>query len=348
MFLDLGTTANRRKFSRLASVVVAALLALPAGAQAEVREMRLRAGTSQSDQHPDYLGLKKLADIVSQKSGGKIKISVAPGATLGTDVQMQANLQAGTQDIMTTSPVTMAGQIPQVSILDLPFVLRSTEEYDRLMDGAVGQKFNELMAEKGWIGLGFTSNGFRQTTSNRKPVTKWEDFQGLKIRAIQNPMYLELFSTLGANPTPLPVSEIYTALETGTVDAQENPLPQIVFMRLFEVQKFLSLTSHSLNSVVMIIGKPSWDKLNDEEKAIIRDASREVTLFKRDLVKTKTGDWLQSVKEAGVKVNDITPEERARFAEKVRPVVEKFGAQLGKDFSDMYFAEVKKVQAASN
>lgn len=331
-----------------ASAMLAAVIALPAQSQAEIREMRLRAGTSQSDQHPDYLGLKKLAEIVSEKSGGKMKISVAPGATLGTDVQMQANLQAGTQDIMTGSPVTMAGQIPEVSILDMPFVLRSTDEYDKVMDGPVGDRFNALMAEKGWIGLGFTSNGFRQTTSKTKPITKWEDFQGLKIRAIQNPMYLELFETLGANPTPLPVSEIYTALETGTVDAQENPLPQIVFMRLFEVQKYLSLTNHSLNSVVMLIGKPSWDKLNDEEKKIITDASREVTLFKRDLVKTRTNDWLQTVKDAGVTVNEITPEERERFAEKTKPVVEKFSGQLGKEFSDMYFAEVKKVQASSN
>lgn len=332
----------------LASFMLAALVAMPGQSQAEIREMRLRAGTSQSDQHPDYLGLKKLAEIVSEKSDGKIKITVAPGATLGTDVQMQANLQAGTQDIMTGSPVTMAGQIPEVSILDLPFVLRSTDEYDNIMDGPVGDRLNELMAAKGWIGLGFTSNGFRQTSSETKPITRWEDFQGLKIRAIQNPMYLELFSVLGANPTPLPVSEIYTALETGTVDAQENPLPQIVFMRLFEVQKYLSLTNHSLNSVVMLIGKPSWEKLNDEEKKIISDASREVTLFKRELVKLKTNDWLQTVKDAGVTVNEVTADERDRFAEKTKPVVEKFSGQLGKEFSELYFAEVKKVQAASN
>ncbi|MDG3579405.1 DctP family TRAP transporter solute-binding subunit [Rhizobium sp. YJ-22] len=343
-----------RKFSSLkrgallASAIALALAALPAASRAEVREMRLRAGTSQSDQHPDYLGFKKFAELVSEKSGGKIKISVAPGATLGTDVQMQANLQAGTQDFMSGSPVTMAGQIPEVSVLDLPYVFRSTEEYDKLMDGVVGARFNELMAQKGWIGLGFTNNGFRETTTKTKPITKWEDFQGLKIRAIQNPMYLELFSTLGANPTPLPVSEIYTALETGTVEAQENPLPQIVFMRLFEVQKYLSLTNHSLNSVVMLAGKPTWEKLNDDEKKIISEAAREVTLYKRDLVKSKTGEWLESVKKAGVTVNEISPAERERFAEKVKPVVEKFSAQVGKDFSDMYFSELKKIQSGAN
>ncbi|MBO9127910.1 MULTISPECIES: DctP family TRAP transporter solute-binding subunit [unclassified Rhizobium] len=346
MFID--RKIGRLKAGLIVSAMGAAMLALPTASQAEIREMRLRAGTSQSDQHPDFLGFKKFAEIVSEKSGGKIKITVAPGATLGTDVQMQANLQAGTQDFMTTSPVTMAGQIPQVSILDLPFVFKSSEEYDKLMDGAVGAKFNELMAEKGWIGLGFTNNGFRETTSKIKAITKWEDFQGLKIRAIQNPMYLELFKTLGANPTPLPVSEIYTALETGTVEAQENPLPQIVFMRLFEVQKFLSLTNHSLNSVVLLMGKPSWNKLNDDEKKLISDAAREVTLYKRDLVKTKTADWLKTVQEAGVAVNEITPEERQRFADKTKPVVEKFSAELGKDFSDMYFAELKKIQVGSN
>lgn len=344
------TNVTRRPLLRasLLSGLIAALIAVPTLAQAEVRQMRLRAGTSQSDQHPDYLGLKRLSELVDQKSGGKIKISVHPSATLGTDVQMQANLQAGTQDIMTGSPVTMSGQIPQVSILDLPYVLKSAEEFDRVMDGPVGDRFNALMAEKGWIGLGFTSNGFRQTSSNVKPIAKWEDFQGLKIRAIQNPMYLELFTTLGANPTPLPVSEIYTALETGTVSAQENPLPQIIFMRLYEVQKFLSLTAHSLNSVVMLIGKPSWEKLNAEEKAILTEASRDVTLFKRNLVKTKTAEWLDAMKKAGVTINDVTPQERDRFAAKVKPVVDKFAAELGADFSAFYFAEVQKVRAASN
>nr|WP_278434455.1 DctP family TRAP transporter solute-binding subunit [Brucella anthropi] len=346
MFINKGVASV--KAGVIASTLAAALFAVPSASQAEIREMRLRAGTSQSDQHPDYLGFKKFAEIVSEKSGGKIKITVAPGATLGTDVQMQANLQAGTQDFMTTSPVTMAGQIPQVSILDLPYVFKTSEEYDKLMDGPVGAKFNELMAEKGWIGLGFTNNGFRETTSKVKAIARWEDFGGLKIRAIQNPMYLELFKTLGANPTPLPVSEIYTALETGTVEAQENPLPQIVFMRLFEVQKYLSLTNHSLNSVVLLMGKPSWNKLNDDEKKLITDAAREVTLYKRDLVKTKTADWLKTVQEAGVEVNEISPKERQRFADKTKPVVEKFSAELGKDFSNFYFAELKKIQAASN
>ena len=324
----------------LASLVGAPLLA---SAQA----VDLKAGTSMAPDHPAAMLLKKFSEVLAAKSGGKLKMTVHTNAVLGADVQMQAQLQAGTQDVMTTGTATMASQVREMAILDFPAVFRSGEEFDRVVDGSMGKLLADKSYPHGWVVLGYTHNGFRNTTNNKRPINRWEDFEGIKLRVIQNAMYIDMFKQLGANPTPLPVSEVYTALETKAVDGQENPLAQIVTLRMHEVQKYLSLTQHSINSEALLMGRKTWDKLSKADQATVQAAAQEAKAWKRQQLTAMEAGWTETVKKAGMVVNTLSLPERQRMADRLKPVVDRQNEKVGEDFARQFYAEVAKLRAGA-
>lgn len=307
-------------------------------------QQQLKAGTAMTPDHPAALLLKKFSEVLDAKSGGKVKLQVLTNGVLGADVQMQSQLQAGTQDVMTTGTATMASQVKEMAILDFPFVFQSGEEFDRVMDGPMGKLLSDKAYEKGWVVLAYTHNGFRNTTNSKRPITKWEDFNGLKLRVIQNAMYIDMFKQLGANPTPMPVTEVYTALETKAVDGQENPLPQIVTMKMQEVQKYLSMTQHSINSEALLMGRKSWEKLSKDEQAMVVAAANEAKTWKRQQLKTMEAGMLDTVKKAGMQVNEVSLAERQRMAAQLKPVIDRQNERVGEDFAKQFYAEVQKVR----
>lgn len=320
-------------------------LVLPLSARAQTRD--LKAGTSMTPDHPAALMLNKFSEVLAQKSGGKLKMTVHNSGVLGADMQQQQQLQAGTQDVMTTGTATMAGQVKEMAILDFPFVFQSGEEFDRTLDGSVGKQLSDKAYEKGWVVLAYTHNGFRNTTNTKRPITKWEDFDGLKLRVIQNAMYIDMFKQLGANPTPMPVTEVYTALETKAVDGQENPLAQIVTMRMQEVQKYLSLTQHSINSEALLMGRKTWDKLSKEEQSQVLAAANEAKLFKRQKLAELEKQWLEQVTKAGMNVNIVPLPERQRMAVRLKPVIERQNERVGESFAHQFYAEMQKQRPAA-
>jgi tripartite ATP-independent transporter DctP family solute receptor len=328
---------------RTALAGAALLLSIPLIASAQ---QSLKGGTSMTPDHPAAALLGKFSELLDAKSHGKLKLQVLTNGVLGADVQMQSQLQAGTQDVMTTGTATMASQVKEMAILDFPFVFQSGEEFDRVMDGPMGKLLSDKAYEKGWVVLAYTHNGFRNTTNSRRPITKWEDFNGLKLRVIQNAMYIDMFKQLGANPTPMAVTEVYTALETKAVDGQENPLPQIVTMKMHEVQKYLSMTQHSINSEALLIGRKSWDKLGKDEQATVMAAANEAKQWKRQALKTMEGAMLETVRKAGVQVNDVSLAERQRMAVQLKPVIDRQNERVGEDFAKAFYADVQKVRAA--
>jgi tripartite ATP-independent transporter DctP family solute receptor len=209
----------------------------------------------------------------------------------------------------------------------------------------MGKLLSDKAYEKGWVVLAYTHNGFRNTTNSRRPITKWEDFNGLKLRVIQNAMYIDMFKQLGANPTPMPVTEVYTALETKAVDGQENPLPQIVTMKMHEVQKYLSMTQHSINSEALLIGRKSWEKLSKADQATVVAAATEAKQWKRQALKTMEASMLDTVKKAGVQVNDVSLAERQRIAVQLKPVIDRQNERVGEDFAQRFYAEVQRVRS---
>jgi tripartite ATP-independent transporter DctP family solute receptor len=225
-------------------LMIASLSIASASMAADIRDRNIKVGIGLSADHPQGQSLNQFAELVRQKSGGKIKVKLYAGGALGNDVTMISALQGGTQEMVVpdTSTLVGIGGLREFGLVNLPFLFRNGEEADAVLDGPFGQKLLAKLPEKGLIGFGFWENGFRQVTNSRRAIAKGEDFSGLKIRVIQNPLFIETFTALGANALPMPFPEVYTALETKTVDGQENPLATILASKFYEVQKHAVLS----------------------------------------------------------------------------------------------------------
>ncbi len=328
--------------STLAIGISAAILAFAAPAAAQVRAHDLKAGTNLADDHPQTLGAKKFAELVERLSNGKMKIKVFSAGALGSDLQMQSALQGGILDFTVPSTSTLAGLVKEFGVFDFPFLFNTADEADKVLDGPFGQRIADKLVEKQLVSLGYWENGYRNATNSKLPIQRWEDFQGLKIRTVQNAVVIDLFNNFGANAVPMAFNELFTALETKTVDAQENPLPVISTAKFYEVQKYLSLTRHSYTALVFLVGKKTWDRFNDDEKKIIKTAADEAKLFERRTNRTLEAKLVETLKKEGMIVNDVQPGERVRMAEKARTVVTKYGAQIGETTLADLYAEIEK------
>ncbi len=320
------------------------LLGSVASHAAEIRERTLRFAFQNVVEHPQGQGAKKFADLLSEKSGGKIKVRLFPGGTLGGDVQTVSALQGGTLDITVLNSGILAAQAPDFAMLDFPFLFNDADEAHAVIDGPVGQKLAAQLENKGLVGLGYWGLGFRHLTNSQRPVTKLEDMQGLKVRVIQSPIYLETFSALGSNPVPMAFPEVYTGLEQHTIDGQENPFTVIEGNKFYEVQKYLSVTGHIFNPQSLIIGQKSWNRFNDDEKALIREAAAEAQQFQREL-SSSSMDKARAALDGKVAINDVSDAEKERFRERVKPVIEKFSQEIDGDLVQMMYDEIAKVRA---
>ncbi|MBA1228601.1 TRAP transporter substrate-binding protein [Pseudomonas viridiflava] len=321
------------------------LLASVASQAADIRERTLRFAFQNVKEHPQGQGAQKFADLLSESSGGKIKVRLFPGGTLGGDVQTVSALQGGTLDITVLNSGILAAQAPDFAMLDFPFLFNDVKEAHAVIDGPIGQKLAAQLDSKGLVALGYWDLGFRNVTNSKHPITRLEDMQGLKIRVIQSPIYLKTFSALGANPVPMAFPEVYTGLEQRTIDGQENPFTVIEGSKFFEVQKYLSVTGHIFNPQSLIMSQKTWNRLNDDEKALIRDAAAKAQVFQRE-VTAASMDKARANLEEHIAVNDISPAEKDRFRERVKPVIDEFSQQLDAGLVKMMYDEIAKVRAA--
>lgn len=276
-------------------------------------------------------GVSRFVDLVDKKSQGRIKIKPFYNGALGNDVQVTSSLQGGTIEFTVPQTSTLTGMIKEFEILDFPFLFSSEQEAEKVLDGPSGQKLLDKLPAKGLVGLAYWENGFFNATNSKLPIQKFEDFQGLKFRAVQAKISQETVKALGANPVPLAVPELYTALETRTVDGQGTPSAVIAALKLNEVQKFLSLTRHSYGAFVPLVSKKFWDGLSPADQAILRESAVETRSFQRGVARDQAKGAEASMAAKGLLVNDITPAERKRMREKVRPVWEMFTKEVGPD-----------------
>ena len=323
-----------------------AAVLLPGIAQAEIKDRTLRFAFQNAQEHPQGQGAKKFADLVEQKSGGKIKVRLFPSGQLGGDLQTVSALQGGTIDLTVLNAGLLVGQIKEFGLFDLPFLFESGKEADAVVDGPFGHKLAETLPAKNLVSLGYWELGFRNLTNSRRPVAKLEDIQGLKVRVVQSPLYIELFNTLGANAVPLPFPELYTALEQKTVDGQENPVTLINTSKFYEVQKHLTLTRHTYNPQIVIFSKRVWDRLDAEEKKLIEEAAAEARTFQRQYSREQETKALDAVKAAGMQVVELPAAEVARIRDKVQPVVKKFSEGVPEATVKELYAEIEKARAA--
>lgn len=309
-----------------------------------IQERTLKAGIGLNEDHPQGQGLKKFAELVEQKSGGKMKVQMFFSAQLGDDQKMTEALQGGLQEITIPSTSPLVGMVKEFGIFDFPFLFNNGEEADAVLDGPVGQKLLEKLPEHGLIGLTYWENGFRNLTNSARPVATATDFQGLKIRTMQNKVHLEAFSALGANPTPMAFSEVFTALESKTVDGQENPLATIESNKFYEVQPYLSLTNHVYTPFAFLVSKKFWDQLSEEEKNILKESSVEAGKYQRELNREVNKKSLDNLKAKGMQVNDVTAEEKTKMQEIIKPVIASFAKEIGEDLVNELYSEIEKAR----
>jgi len=311
---------------------------------ADINRHTIKFASTGAKGAPIVLGMEKFAEIVQEKSGGQITVKSFPNGTLGGDIQTISALQGGTIEMTTMNAGLLAGVVSDFAIVDLPFLFDGPAEADAVMDGPVGKALADRLPEKGLVGLAYWELGFRQLTNSRHPVTKVDDIAGLKIRVVQSPIYIDLFNALGANAVPMPFPELYPALETKTVDGQENPAPSILTAKLHEVQKYLTLTNHTYNPQIVMIGAKFWNKLNADEKKLIQDAAAEARDYQRSVSREQAAKAVDQLKAEGLQVAELSPAEVARFREKAKPVADKYSAQIDPALVKQVNDEIAKVR----
>ncbi|WP_047154698.1 TRAP transporter substrate-binding protein [Aneurinibacillus tyrosinisolvens] len=308
------------------------------------KERTLKMGISIGKDHPLGQGIDKFADIVKQKSDGKIKVQNYYDSTLGDEKKMAEAVKAGLQDmtVITTAPLT--GTVKEFGVFDFPFTFNNEKEVDTVLQGAFGKKMLETLPPHNLVGLSFWENGFRNVTSAKHPITSVDDFKGMKIRTMQNPIHLEVFKTFGANPTPMAISEVFTALESKAIDGQENPVQIIENLKMNEVQKYLSLTKHVYAPFIFLVNKKLWNELSDDEKKIMQEAADEAGKFQRETIRASTKETIEKLKADGMQVNELSPEATAKMQELAKPLMGQFSKQIGEDLVKEFFDEVSKAR----
>jgi len=325
-------------------VAAAALAAFGMAGAQDIKERTIKFATQNPKGHPIVVGMEKFAEVVKAKSGGKIKVNLFPGGVLGGDAPNVSALQGGTLEMVSMNSGILASQVKEFAIYDFPFQFADAKEADFVVDGPFGKMMHDKLQEKGMVGLGYFELGFRNMTNSKRPITKVEDFAGLKIRVIPNPINLDWVKALDANPTPMAFPEVYGALESKALDGQENPLNVILANKFSEVQKHLALTNHVYNPQSIIISKKFWDTLSAAEKKIVSDATAEAVKVQRQTSRDAAGSTLDQLKKAGMQVTELPPAEIAKLRDKMRPVIAKYSVSVGQETVKAMQDELGKIR----
>jgi tripartite ATP-independent transporter DctP family solute receptor len=330
------------------SLITALMLAVATMGAAQAQDIKprlIRFGYGLNEQSNQGRATKVFAEEVDKLSGGKMKIRPFGAASLGSDVQMQQALIGGAQEMMVGSTATLVGITKEMALWDTPFLFNNAKEADAVLDGPVGEKVKAKLEEKGLVGLAYWENGFRNLTNNKHAVARLEDLDGIKLRVMQNNVFLDSFKTLGANAVPLPFSELFSALETKAVDGQENPFNTILSSKFYEVQKYLTVTNHVYSPWIVLVSKKWWDQLSKDEQKVLMDAAVASRDFERKDTREEAGKALADLKAKGMQINELSPTESARMRDKLTRVNASIAANVGMDLWNETQAELVKIRA---
>jgi tripartite ATP-independent transporter DctP family solute receptor len=289
-------------------------------------DYKFRLGHATTPDSTQHAAAVKFAELVKERTKGGVELAVFPGSSLGSDQQMINLTRGGTIDIVFSGSSNFNGIVAQTALLELPFVFRDASHAYKVLDGKVGQSLLDELGKHNLKGLAYFENGWRALTNNKRPVLTPADASGLKLRSTPNPYHLQAFRLLGMNPSPLPISELYSALETRAFDAQEHPLPVLWSSKFYEVQKFLTLTNHAYSPIIAVMNKTKFERLPPEYQKIMVDSAREAAAYQRDLNMKEERTLIEGLKKVGMQVveqPDLAPFRkivsepvRAAYAEK--------------------------------
>jgi tripartite ATP-independent transporter DctP family solute receptor len=324
--------------------LVAALAAAGAVQAQDFKPRIVRFGYGLVDNSNQGRAVRVFAEAVEKATGGKMKIRGIGNASLGSDTQMQQALIGGAQEMMVGSTATLVGIVPEMAVWDTPFLFSNVKEADAVLDGPVGEKVKAKLEPKGMVGLVYWENGFRNLTNSKRPVNKLEDMNDIKLRVMQNNVFLDSFKALGANAVPLPFSELFTALETRAVDGQENPFNTVVSSKFYEVQKYLTVTNHVYSPWIVTVSKKWWDTLSPAEKKVLQDAAVKSRDFERKDTREEATKALAELKSKGMQINELPAAEANRMREKLATVNTGIAKSVGQETWDAVNAAVAQVR----
>lgn len=335
----------RTLYRSLAAAGLTLALAVPAPAFAQAQQERvIRFGHLNNADHPVSLGVKRFAELLAAKSGGRMKVQEFPASQLGNEMQQQSALQGGVQQMSAPATTSLAGIVKEFGLLDFPFSVTDFAQADALLDGALGQALIAKLPDKGLVALGYWDLGFRNVTNSKRPITRPEDLEGLKLRVIPNPVFLETFKAFKANPVPMPFAELYGALESKAVDGQENPYAVILSNKFFEVQKFVSATNHVYAANIVLVSKKFWDSLTPDEQKMMNEAANEARGYQRQVSRAAAHKAVGELQAKGAQFNELSASEQARMRQIARPVVDKFAAQYDPSIVTLYSNELARIR----
>lgn len=330
-----------RRTVTLAALLLAASLSVLAQ---DIQERTIKFGHLNNADHPVSFGVKRFGELVAAKSGGKIKVQEFPASSLGNELQQQSALQGGVQEMSAPATTSLAGIVKEFGLVDFPFAIATFAQADALLDGPLGQALMAKLPEKGLVALGYWDLGFRNVTNSKRPITKPEDLDGLKIRVIPNPVFLETFRAFKANPVPMAFAELFGALESKAVDGQENPYAVILSNRLFEVQKYVSATNHVYAANIMLVSKRFWDKLSPVEKKIMNDAANETRNYQRLVSRAAAQKAVGELQTKGMLYNELSAAEQDRMRQVAAPVTERFMSSYDPAIVKLYTSELARLR----
>lgn len=335
------------KIRRAGAFALAFALAFGGAASAQnIKERNFKLAFVNQKEHPQGMGAQRFAEIVEKKSAGRMKVKLFPSGVLGGDAAIISSLQGGTVDLTMVVPGSLSVAIKEFALFDLPFLFNDEKEADFVLDGPVGRKLLDRLPAKGLVGLTYFEHGFRNVTNSRRPVAKMEDLQGLKLRVMQIPVMIEMFNAVGANALPLPLPEVYSALEQRAVDGQENPYSLVEASKYYEIQKYGSNTRHTFNPIVLLFSKKIWDQLSDDERRILQEAATETQPYQRSANREVNAKAAGFLKSQGMTLTEFPAQERERLREKLKPVTDKYVKQIDPALAQELFAELGKARSA--
>jgi len=306
--------------------LAAALLALAGAASAQTV---LKIGYATTKESHYGVGATVFCDEIAKGTSNRYTCQHFANSALGGEREMIEAVQLGTQDLVNTSTGPLGNFVPEVKIFDIPFLFRGYDHARHTMDGPIGQNVLKAMQAKGLVGLGWTENGFRHMTNSKRAIVSAGDAGGLKMRTMENKVHMAGYKTFGILPTPMPFPELFTALQQGTVDGQENPIPVILSSKFAQVQKHLSLTGHVYSPAVIILSPNVWGKLSDADKKVFTDAAAKAGAAQRKKVNDDEANGIAQLKKDGMQVVEKVDGESFRKA--VAPAYAEFAKEFGAD-----------------
>jgi tripartite ATP-independent transporter DctP family solute receptor len=287
----------------------------------------LKIGYATSPTSHYGVGTTVFCDEMEKGTQGRYKCQQFPSSALGGEREQIEAVQLGTQDLVNTSTGPLGNFVPEVRIVDIPFLFRDYDHARKVMDGPIGQDLQKKMAAKGLINLAWTENGFRHMTNSKRPINSAEDASGLKMRTMENKVHMEGYKTFGILPTPMPFPELFTALQQGTVDGQENPIPVILASKFSQVQKHLSLTGHVYSPAALILSPAVWNKLSAADKTAFTDAAKKAATAQRKKVNDDEASGIAQLRSEGMQVIEKVNGESFRKA--VGPAYANYAKEFG-------------------